>query len=227
MKCSSIECYHDMLREKYHTNPSQTLLIKLAVYGFVRTLSEFMKEHCPDTLSDQISCFNQQSSQFASFFKEIATDSEMRDAYLYNSQGQVMFLQWSPHAENEMIGLMSYNLFEQTIRRIKDLDVKPFRFPPEFLRSAGNCKPMCSLTEYHFAVSHCCWVCKKCADNELATESQDHCEPCPMFYWPTVSGNETTCLEIEPDFYTRKDPLVIVLLFVTAFGASLTLVVFY
>ncbi|KAK0044264.1 metabotropic glutamate receptor 7 [Biomphalaria pfeifferi] len=126
MKCSSIECYHDMLREKYHTNPSQTLLIKLAVYGLVRTLSEFMEEHCPDTLSDKISCFNQQSSQFASFFKEIATDSEMRDAYLYNNQGQVIFLQWNPNAENEMIGLMSYNLFEQTIRRINDLDVMPF-----------------------------------------------------------------------------------------------------
>ncbi|KAI8745433.1 hypothetical protein BgiBS90_033555 [Biomphalaria glabrata] len=103
MKCSRIEYYHDMLREKYHTNPSQMLLIKIAVYGLVRTLSEFMKEHCPDTLSDKISCVNQQSSRFDIFLKEIATDSEMRDTYLYNSQGQVIFFQWNPN--------ISYALF--------------------------------------------------------------------------------------------------------------------
>ena len=42
----------------------------------------------------------------------------------------------------------------------------------------------------------CCWVCLPCNETSIVvgTDEQEHCEPCPLGYWPTP--NRTSCYRL-------------------------------
>ena len=68
----------------------------------------------------------------------------------------------------------------------------------------------------------CCWVCIPCNETSIIVSSpEEHCEPCPIGYWPTA--NRTSCYQLKVTYINMLSLQAFVPICLSVTGNILTL----
>ncbi len=90
----------------------------------------------------------------------------------------------------------------------------------------SRCSEPCRVGELQqFQGDACCWVCTPCNETSIVTgpDGHEHCEPCPIGYWPTQ--NRTSCYKLKETSIDIFSVLAIVPISLSIIGNLLTLFV--
>ncbi|XP_059157571.1 uncharacterized protein LOC131941953 [Physella acuta] len=115
--------------------------------------------------------------------------------------------------------LGSYFTLNNTLITYEDILWKVFEFSPFQVRAEAYCKPPCQ--DNHYKLFHndmCCWTCKRCKHNEIASKNRTMCSVCPHLSWPQEEPetNSMTCVEIVAQELDLSSSIIICFLFLAA-----------
>ncbi|CAF0814768.1 unnamed protein product [Rotaria sp. Silwood1] len=90
----------------------------------------------------------------------------------------------------------------------------------------SRCSVPCRVGEFRqFQGDSCCWVCTPCNETSIVRShaDQEHCDPCPIGYWPTQ--NRTSCYKLKVTSIEFLSAIALVPISLSIIGNILTLYV--
>ncbi len=184
-------------------------------YVYALALNKMINETCPDAFIDKsklISCvkgdkllYYMKNVSFTGLSGDIQFNKDgdrlseyTLHQYLYQNGANVHNTIGTWRKANDKLELNPNMVVWTTF--IKDLDVEEGVIAvPDSV-----CSTSCERREFAIKQEvHCCWVCRKCRDNEVIVNSSS-CSECPSTFWPD-NENATTCVSINPTYMHSSD----------------------
>ncbi|CAL1542760.1 unnamed protein product [Lymnaea stagnalis] len=231
LQCDNHDCLENVLAS-YVTSGSQIVpLIYDSVWTFANAVASLLAERCPNRKGQEaLRCFKHHRDFFFGHLKTVS-DGVTKKSKKFDDDGFVngllsidQIVSSSKHTRPQFDEVATFDTMAKQLKKIKDFSVEYFKFDPAILAIDYKCQKPCARDEYMAGTSksinqaECCWVCKKCLDNERVSDDGKHCEECPHFHWPAHLEKESVCLPLPTDYFSWYDPLPATLIVVSLVG---------
>ncbi|KAH9508066.1 hypothetical protein Btru_052738 [Bulinus truncatus] len=242
--CSTNECATNKLKKSAGKLTLSSADIYDTMMTFAHGLHDMFSSFCPGAASTvAVECFNKNSDKFFQHLKSVNFSGESGQVFFNEKGNRLTILNvFQTVRKRDALNMSAVgkgdsevDLELTSVERVAYYDIKS-----EVLHSFDNltlnwvkfdlnetfihtkCKVPCQPNEYKSYVKGCCWLCRKCQDNERIIDNDTACQKCPPLYWPAMVNNKfSVCQVIEVTVFDWFHPATLALLISNGIGVLL------
>ncbi|CAL1543092.1 unnamed protein product [Lymnaea stagnalis] len=249
-----LECTNNACMRKYLSIVAGKLTLSNAdiydsVMIYARALHTMLHEKCPKFVSqgntsETKKCFKANWVTLTAYLKKvsfkgasghISIDSKgnkLSEIYVYQTVKDDVIAQVPKEEKfaiyhnmpSKVVKVAKYDIPNDKIYPLHQITYSSFNFNLQELFIEAKCKAPCAANEYKHYIRKCCWICKRCQDNERVSENDTACQKCPYLEWPAMNNLKlSTCKEITAVTFDWTSPVTFSLLIMAGLGIFMVL----
>ncbi|KAK0044267.1 metabotropic glutamate receptor 5 [Biomphalaria pfeifferi] len=239
--CDNNECAYSLLREKAGKITLSTPDIHDTMMIYAHGLHSLLTTLCPgEEGRTAVECFNTNSVKFIGYLKRVNFTGASGQIFFDNKGDRTSILRiyqtvrrrvlkredinetevYTSHISVEQVGY--YDIRKGRIVNFNNMTLKFTKFDKNETLIESLCKIPCQPNEYKSILKGCCWLCRKCQNNEKVVDNDTACQKCPPLYWPGLLNNKySVCDPIEVTTFDWLHPVTLALLITNGFDILL------
>ncbi|CAJ0571112.1 unnamed protein product, partial [Mesorhabditis spiculigera] len=185
----------ESLEKGYEQDPKLSQVIN-AVNTIARALLTLYNDKCKSiNKTDCADMMSKNGTLLYEYMRNVTFTDEYRQDIYFDKRGD-------PPAWYDILNYAGPRIGYRDVGRFKGVkEGEELRIVEKPIFVTGNqvpesvCSKPCRAGYRKRVTGACCWICEKCADNQIVNSTVNECVDCPIGLWP--DANKTACYELE------------------------------